>query len=350
MSQFTARDMHFMERCLYLASLGGYHTRTNPKVGAVIVYDNRIIGEGYHRAYGQPHAEVEALSSIYESDKKHLPTSEMFVTLEPCNHHGKTPPCTNAIIKSGIQKVTICNIDPNPAMSGNSITVLQKKGISVRLGLLSEQGKELNKKFILNHTEKLPYVVLKWAQSKDGFLTKKGEQTWLTNDVSRLAVHRWREELDGILVGTDTAIIDNPKLTNRRQIGTSPERFVLDRNERIPKTHELLCDPHPTFIITTKANYQIPIRKNLIIIDEEQWSLSTILTRILENGCSSLLVEGGRKLLQSLIHEDLWQEARILHSPKKIEEGIKAPHIHGRIKKKMDLSGDKILIINNLNK
>ena len=336
-----------MERSLYLASLGGFHVGANPLVGAVIVHDERIIGEGYHKKYGGPHAEVNALRSIYESDKNLLPNSEIYITLEPCNHHGKTPPCTEAIIKSGIRKVTLASIDPNPKMSGKSIKMLEENGVQVRHGLLTNEEKALNRKFIKNQKTRLPYVVLKWAQSSDGYMGKRGKQVWISNEMSKYVVHRWREEFDGILIGTETAIIDNPKLTNRRGFGRQPMRIVLDRKGRIPTTHHILSDEHQTTIFTCIDEY--PSDKNKIVLEENDFTLQRILEEIFNLGVTSLMVEGGKLILQEFIKERCWDEARILYSRKSLSSGIRAPYIKGQKVQKTPLLGDNLLIVNRLN-
>ena len=349
MDQYTEVDRKLMKRCLHLAMHGSYHVGANPLVGAVISHDDRIIGEGYHKIYGGPHAEIEALRSVAREDRHLLKKSQLYVSLEPCNHHGKTPPCTDAIIEAGIPALTICNIDPNPRMSGISINKLKTHGVKIRHGLLENEGKEVNKKYFVNQSQGLPFIILKWAQSKDGFIGKKDQQVWLSNDQSKLQVHRWREEVDAIIVGTQTVIIDNPQLTNRRLHGRSPLRIILDRTGRIPKTAKVLSDAIPSIIFTTQNPYTNLIQnKKIYTMDPADWELHSILRILFQHKVSSIMIEGGALLLRSFIKLNLWHEARIIHSGISVNNGIRAPLLSGKIKEKFCLDQDKILIINNL--
>lgn len=333
-----------------MARLGSHHVLSNPQVGCVITHDDRIIGEGYHRQYGGAHAEIEAIRSIQAKDKALLSEAHLYVSLEPCFHHGKTPPCVEAILKEGIKEVTICNLDPNPKTHGKSLSKLRAAGVKVHVGLMSAEGVELNRRFFVNQTESLPYVILKWAQSKDGYLGKKDQQIWLSNKLSNLQVHKWREEVDAILIGTNTAITDDPLLTNRRPQGRSPHRFVLDRFGRIPKNRKILCDDLPTTIITSLDKYSINrANKEVHMLSTEHWNVKNILRIIYKCGYSKLLIEGGAALHKSVITNELWHEARIIHTPIKLITGIKAPMLAGKVKRQYLLKSDRVLIINNLN-
>lgn len=344
-------DQSFMRRCFYLARLGSYHVKSNPQVGSVITYQDRIIGEGYHRKYGGAHAEIEALNSIRESDRSLLSKSHLYVSLEPCFHTGKTPPCVEAILAAGIPEVTICNLDPNPKTHGKSLEKLRSTGIKVNVGVLSEEGLHLNRRFFVNQLEKNPLVVLKWAQSKDGYIGKRGQQVWLSNELAQLEVHRWREEIDGILVGTDTAIVDNPLLTNRKTPGRSPQRFVLDRQGRIPLDNHLVDDELSTTIITSLKNYPLKNEhKKVMYVHPDSWEMDNILRRIYENGCNKLLIEGGAALHKSMIKNNLWHEARVLHTSTMLNTGIRAPLLSGQVINEYHLQSNRVLIINNLNK
>ena len=347
-SEFSERDEQFMKRALHLASLADYKIRFNPKVGAVIVHGERIIGEGFHQVYGEGHAEVNALKSVSKTDLSLLPESEMYVTLEPCNHHGKTPPCVEAIIDSGIKNVTICKLDPNRRMNGKSVQLLEQRGINVRTGLLENECEHLNSLFEHNLESPAPYIILKWAQTKNGKFGLEEKSMWFTNDQSKFLVHRWRGEIDGIMVGTDTARLDNPLLTNRMTSGRSPVRFVLDRQGRLPSNLKMFHDSGMTHVFTAHQDglYQYPENVQVHIINP--WSLIQIMTKCKEIGCASLLIEGGASLLKSVIKQGLWNEARIFKTDQILEEGIKAPLIRGHVVKKHHLNNDKLFIISNL--
>ncbi len=349
MPEFSPIDRLCMKRCLQLASRGGYHVGSNPLVGAVIVHKNRIIGEGYHQIYGGPHAEVNAIGNIHSDELDLLQQSHLYVSLEPCNHYGKTPPCTEALLEAGIPRVTICNLDPNPQMAGKSIELLKLKGVEVRAGLLAEEGRLVNRGYFIRHEEGLPFITLKWAQSADNFFGQRGKQVWLSNETSRLLAHRWREEHDAILVGTNTALTDDPELTNRRGQGRSPHRYVLDRNNRLPPDLSLFTDSHPTTLITSGNDISIQKKnKHVIQLSEDNWNPKEVFKSILRSGHNTILVEGGAQLIRSLIKEGLWHEARIIHTPVVLSEGIKSPNLKGKILKKYSLNQDKVFIISNL--
>ena len=347
MGEFTEFDIKMMRRCLDLAGLGGREVRANPMVGAVVTYRQKIIGEGYHKYYGGPHAEIEALRSIAPFHKDFLGESTMYVSLEPCNHHGKTPPCTEAILDSGLKRLVVANLDPNPLMRGQSLEKLRQEGVEVMEGLLRDEGRMTNKKFFVNHTESIPYVILKWAQSKDGYFGLPNKQVWLTNEQSRLLTHRWRGEIDGILVGTNTVEVDDPQLTNRIAKGDNPHRFVLDATGRLDPKLRIFDQSAPTTLFTSNTKVDRD-GVQIIVIPEGEWSLKNILEEIYKLGITNLMIEGGAILLKSIIKENLWHEARILHSSTKLNEGIKAPMVKGKIDKKYQLDNDKVFIINNL--
>lgn len=333
-----------MRRCFSLARRGTCAVKTNPRVGCIIVHDGEIIGEGYHEVYGEAHAEINALRSIAPDKKVLLPHSTLYVSLEPCHHTGKTPPCVDAIIAHDIKRVVISTMDPNPQTYGKSIQKLRDRDIQVVTDILPKLGKEVIKEFDVHQSSKRPFIVLKWAQSRDGYMSKKGEQTWLSNDLSQRMVHRWRSEIDAILVGTDTAIIDNPQLTNRRGFDRSPMRILLDRKGRVPTERYLLSDEEKTIVFTCQKDYASK-SKEVIHISENSWSWESIFEVLLKMKIGSVMVEGGKKVLHSLIKEELWDEARIIHAPIKISSGIKAPSISGQLKKSFGLRDDRINIV-----
>lgn len=311
----------FMRRCFVLAQLGAGWVSPNPLVGAVVVHNDRIIGEGWHAAYGGAHAEVNAINSV--QNKALLKEATLYCSLEPCHHYGKTPPCVDLIIKCQFKKVVISNLDPNPLVGGKSIEKMRAAGIEVTTGVLEATGLWLNRYFFHWITQKTPYVVLKWAQSKDGRIAKVGEQTSISTPVTKRLVHRWRSELDGILIGTQTALIDNPQLDTRFFPTGRLKRIALDIQGRLPSTYHLLDDTLETLLIgpprkgTWKNTKFVPLSKTN--------SISILLLALKEQGIATLLVEGGAQLHRSFIEADAWQEIRVIENNKVISEGIPAP-------------------------
>lgn len=325
----------YMARCLFLARKSEGFTKSNPMVGAVIVHENKIIGEGYHRQYGEVHAEVNAINSV--KDKSLLQESIMYVSLEPCAHHGKTPPCAELIIKNKIPRVVIAIRDPNPQVSGKGIDLLIKNGIDVKEGLLEEEAREINRFFFVNQLFSRPYVILKWAQSKDGFidLHRKPEENRspviISNKITHSIVHKFRTRVQGILVGTNTAILDNPKLTARKWFGDDPTRIVIDKNNKIPLNSSLFDGTVPTIVFTTTIPVDRKDTENLkfIEIDFSKDTNKQILNHLYKENIYSLLIEGGAKLLSSFIEKNLWDEALIEVSEKRLHEGVNSPEING---------------------
>jgi len=339
-----------MRRAFDLARLAEGNAAPNPMVGAVVVFQNRIIGEGYFRAYGvdHAHAEVNAIGNIKEEDKKYLPQSEIYVSLEPCNFFGKTPPCTGLILKSKIPRVIISTIDKTPQVSGNGIEFLRKNGVEVFTQVFEKEGDELVK-YRTNFVEtKSPYVILKYAKSKDGFIGKDNETVWITNSFSKRLVHKWRKEINAILIGTNTAQLDNPKLTNRLYFGKNPLRIVLDRKKKLSEGLHLFSDGNPTWYITENSP-RIFSQKNITnqVIDFDKNFLPTLLERLHENKIASLFVEGGAQLLKSFIDQNLWNEARVFVGEKYLNTGIPAPIIKGNLQQKFQIENDELLILKN---
>ena len=318
-------EEHFMRRCLQLAAQGIGHTAPNPMVGAVLVYQNRIIGEGYHEQYGQRHAEVNCLNSIKEEDKVFIPQSTMYVSLEPCSHYGKTPPCADLLIRMKVKKVVVGCIDINEEVAGRGIKRMQDAGIEVLSGVLESECRELNKRFFTFHEKRRPFILLKWAQSLDGFIgSGTNERIFLSNQYTKRLVHKWRSEEASILVGTNTALQDDPVLTTRLWPGNNPKRILLDRNLMVPETNEIFKDNAYTIIFNDQKNEE---RNNIIYIKIGQPnSLKSILHSLWEMKIQSVLVEGGAKTLKSFIDAGLWDEARVIINVELlIGKGIKAP-------------------------
>ena len=338
-----------MRRCLELAKNGLGTTYPNPMVGSVIVYNDKIIGEGWHKKSGEPHAEVNAVNSV--KDKSLLKKSTIYVSLEPCSHFGKTPPCCDLIIKNEIPNVVIGTVDPNVKVAGNGIIKLIEAGKNVQVGVLEAECNELNKRFFTFHQKKRPYVILKWAESKDGFISPltKSEQkpVWITNEFSRQLVHKWRSEEQAILVGTNTAINDNPKLDVRDWTGNNPIRIVLDQTNRIPKDSHLFNNQVKTIIFsnsTTRINSENTIFE---IIDFKQNLAEQILNALYKHKIQSLIIEGGSKTLQTFIDQNLWDEARVFIGNQSFETGINGPVLNLTNTINHSIENDLLLISRN---
>ena len=313
-----------MLRAMELARLGLGSVSPNPMVGCVVVYENKIIGEGFHRQYGGPHAEVEAIESA--KDKHILSQSTVYVNLEPCAHHGKTPPCANLLVKSGVKNVVIANIDPNPLVAGKGISILQNAGIEVAVGIMEKDGLELNRRFFKYISQKKPYIILKWAETADGFVARPDfTSKWISNEYSRKLVHKWRTEESAVLVGSNTAYYDNPMLNARLWPGKNPLRVVLDRKLKLPSSLHLFNGELPTVCYNLHKSHQ---GKNLdfVKVPVENFLLS-ILDDLYTRNIQSIIVEGGKETLQAFIDMRLWDEARIFQSSVCFGDGIVAPQL-----------------------
>lgn len=336
----------YLNRCYLLAQLSGKETGTNPKVGAVLVHDKRIIGEGRHERYGGNHAEINALKSVLPKDKDLIPKSTLYVSLEPCCITGKTPPCTSAILEAGIKKVHIGTIDPFPKIDGKGVNLLRDEGVYVKIHN-DPKAVEQIAPFTTFHIKKRPFVTLKFAKSKDNFIGKENEQVWLSNSLSSIYTHKLRSQSHAILVGTNTAILDNPKLTNRHHYGDSPLRLVIDKTGRIPHSHHLLSDKKPTVIFNLKSRPELPATVSEVTLTSETNFTKAILDYCYSNQLSHLVVEGGAKLIRSFIKTNSWDRALILQTNHMLTSGIKAPLVHGRLQKSIVLGSDHIFDISN---
>lgn len=321
-------DELYMQRCVQLASMAEGHTSPNPMVGAVIVCDGHIIGEGYHRRCGEAHAEVNAIASV--RDKSLLSRSTIYVSLEPCSHYGKTPPCCDLIIESKIPRVVVGCLDPFPQVSGRGIRKLQQHGIDVTTNILQEACMWLNRKFITFHQQGRPYITLKWAQSSDGFIDRHRQAneppTQFSTPTTRCWSHRLRATNDAILVGTNTAIADNPSLTTRYWSGRNPLRITIDKRGRIPAHSALFDGTTDTLLL---GNNKEAKGVETIALAPEASSIDVLLKELHQRNVQSLIVEGGSTLLQAFIDCNLWDEARIETTPIELHNGIKAPIING---------------------
>ncbi len=327
----------YIKRCIELAKNGLGTTYPNPLVGSVIVYNNEIIGEGWHRKSGEPHAEVNAINSV--KDKSLLSKSTIYVSLEPCSHFGKTPPCCDLIIANKIPNVVIGTIDPFAKVAGTGIKKLIEAGKNVTVGILEDECNELNKRFFTFHNKKRPYIILKWAESQDGFIAplskEKKEPVWITNEFARQLVHKWRSEEQAILVGTNTVIEDNPSLTTRDWFGNHPIRIVLDQNNRISK-ESYIFDNQVKSITITKEN--INFNNNIAL---------EITDFLFNEGIQSVIIEGGRQTLQTFIDANIWDEAQIFRGEIYFKSGTKAPTISAENSKKEKILNDELLTFFN---
>lgn len=335
------QDELYMRRCFELAKHGIGHVAPNPMVGAVIVHNGRIIGEGYHRQWGGPHAEVNAVNSVKEADIPLLKESTIYVSLEPCSHWGKTPPCAKLLIDKQIPHVVVACGDPFPEVAGRGLKMLREAGATVETGLLEEEGWELNRRFFTFHTKKRPYITLKWAQTANGYMgTKDGQSIAISTPESLTLVHQMRAQENGILVGTNTAVDDNPSLTVRDYAGKNPLRIAIDRKLRIPTTHHLLDGSTPTLIFCEKA--PTSPKENVTYVEapfgDKGIDLKFITDTLYEKQIQSLIVEGGRQVLDAFIAAGLYDEMRVeTNTTLAVDEGIEAPKASGKLVERIEV-------------
>jgi diaminohydroxyphosphoribosylaminopyrimidine deaminase/5-amino-6-(5-phosphoribosylamino)uracil reductase len=322
------QDEIYMQRCLELAALGLGKTYPNPMVGSVIVHRGKVIGEGWHKKAGEAHAEVNAVNSVI--DKSLLKEATIYVSLEPCAHFGKTPPCASLILKHQIPNVVIGCIDTFSEVSGKGIAMLEKEGVKVKIGVLENECLESHKRFFTFHQKKRPYIILKWAQTKDGFiaplLQEIGKPFWITSPESKKLVHKWRTEEASILVGTNTVEKDKPTLTARLWEGNHPLRIVIDRTLRLNKN---LCvfNEHSKTLVFTEQEALNTNTTEYLKIDFENLQ-AELLTELYQKNIQSVIIEGGQKTLQSFIDLNLWDEARVFEGDTLLVKGIKAPYLN----------------------
>lgn len=318
-------DAAYMQRCLDLAQMGKGNVAPNPMVGAVLVYNGRIIGEGWHRKYGEAHAEVNCLESVAEDDKHLVPESTMYVSLEPCSHYGKTPPCAVRLVAEQVKKVVICNDDPFEKVDGRGLQILNTAGIETETAILKEKGEWLNRRFFCFHKQKRPYVILKWAQTENGYFAPYGNRRYqLSNEYSARLVHKWRTEEAAIMVGTNTALADDPQLTARLWNGNQPLRIVIDRSLVLPNSLKLFDNNVETWVFNDKKDDVIG-NVSYVKVDFDDSLPGTILSELYKANIQSIIIEGGAKLLHSFIEKGLWDEARVITADATLSHGIAAP-------------------------
>jgi len=345
-------DTQFMQRCLQLASLGLGSTAPNPMVGCVIVHNEKIIGEGYHKQYGGPHAEVNAINTV--KDKAFLKDSSLYVNLEPCSHFGKTPPCADLIIKMQIPEVIIGIKDPFEEVAGKGIQKLENAGVKVRINVLEQECRDLNKRFLTFHEKKRPYIILKWAKTLDGYIGiksedyAKGRPSWITDEKLKSLVHKWRTEEQAIMVATNTALLDNPQLNVREWKGKDPLRIVLDQHLRLPKNLHIFDGSIPSIVFTGKNNTKYnSLNLEYITLDFDHDIIKQICDVLFIKNIQSLIIEGGTQLLNTFISIGIWDEARIFTGNKEFKDGVKAPEIYGDTFSSTYINNDHLLILKN---
>lgn len=344
-------DENYMQRCIDLAGLGAGGVSPNPMVGAVIVHQNNIIGEGYHQQYGLAHAEVNAINQVienFEDAERLLKNSTAYISLEPCTHYGKTPPCADLIIKHRIPKVVVGCRDPFAQVDGKGIEKLKAAGIEVLTGVLEADCQWLNRRFFTRVQKQRPYIILKWAQTNDGFFAPEDKsQLWITGEESRRLVHQWRSQEDAVLIGKNTASIDNPQLNTRYWPGKSPKRIVIDRKLELSDQLNVYDQSVETLIFNeVKTDIDKKV-KYIALEDFDRFVPQYILFQLYLQDIQSVIIEGGAHTLNSFINEGLWDEARVFTGEVVLRHGIKAPCINGISSPELLLGTDRLKFFYN---
>lgn len=337
-----------MDRCLQLAALGSGYTAPNPMVGAVLVHEGVIIGEGYHRRFGEAHAEVNCVQSVPEELRGLISASTMYVSLEPCSHFGKTPPCTSMIISNKIPRVVIGCIDPFAAVSGRGVARLRESGVAVTTGVGAAACEALSSRFFTFHRKKRPFVILKWARSQDGIMALPGPRpVKISNAFTDRLVHRWRSEESAILIGSRTAEYDDPALVNRLWTGPSPVRIILDRRGRLPDHLHVFDDRAPTLVFTSGIQRKMGRTEWLSVFPSRNF-LEEVMGILFERGILSVIVEGGCSVLQSFLEANLWDEARVITGAVRLGKGLREPDFGAPTAvRTLEVEGDQIHIFEN---
>ncbi|MCB0511762.1 MAG: bifunctional diaminohydroxyphosphoribosylaminopyrimidine deaminase/5-amino-6-(5-phosphoribosylamino)uracil reductase RibD [Bacteroidetes bacterium] len=337
----------YMRRCFKLAKLGNGFVAPNPLVGSVLVYNDRIIGEGYHQKFGTAHAEVNCLNSVHEEDKKFIIESTLFVSLEPCSHFGKTPPCADLIIQQQIKKVVVSVLDPNPLVAGNGIKKLKNAGIKVEHGLLEEEGKKLIEQFIWFHQHQMPFVTLKYAQSADDFIGQKNKTIAISNEMSKRFVHQLRSSHQAILIGNNTLKTDNPLLNVRYAKGNNPTKIILCKDGNVDMNLNIFRDFTSQILIINESKES---KTNNIcwIMVENIYNIESILKKLYTLNIQSILVEGGAKILNSFIAQNQWNEIIQIKAKIRLENGISAPALKIIPYKFFNIGEDEVYLYQNL--
>ncbi|MCW5923940.1 MAG: bifunctional diaminohydroxyphosphoribosylaminopyrimidine deaminase/5-amino-6-(5-phosphoribosylamino)uracil reductase RibD [Saprospiraceae bacterium] len=320
-------DAQYIRRCFDLALLGAGHVSPNPMVGAVLVHGGRIIGEGWHQRYGAAHAEVNCLRSVAPDDRPLIPYSTLYCSLEPCFHFGKTPPCVDLILEQKIPRVVVANEDPNPQVAGQSIAKMRTAGVEVVTGVLANEGQWLNRAFFTWLELQRPHIILKWAQTRDGFLGRRGERTPISGPAAQRLLHRWRSEADAIWVGTTTALTDNPRLDARLVGGKNPLRVTFDRAGKIPAGFHLLDDSIATWIFGKYREGHFSKTSFFPAENDAATLVPQVLEKLRAANHAIVLVEGGAQVLSQLLEQGYWDEIRVIESERALGDGIAAPKV-----------------------
>ncbi len=339
----------YMKRCLELAVLGAGKTSPNPMVGAVIVHNGEIIGEGYTSPYGGAHAEVNAVRSVIDQvgeakARELFSESTIYVSLEPCAHFGKTPPCADMIVDMGFKEAVIACLDPFAKVNGLGLKKLQDAGIRTEVGVMEDDAKWVNRRFFTKLKDFRPYVILKWAETADGYFAPVSGQRWISNQASKQLVHKWRSEEDAILVGKRTAELDNPSLTVREWQGRNPKRILIDKNLDLPESLSIFDDAAETIIFNAKKTDWQGNRKYIELENFDLYLPQQILYQLYLMDVQSIIVEGGRKTLDLFIQAGLWDEARVFVGAGSWAEGIEAPKLIGDLKEEIQVGSDQLKI------
>jgi diaminohydroxyphosphoribosylaminopyrimidine deaminase/5-amino-6-(5-phosphoribosylamino)uracil reductase len=337
-----------MKRAIQLAKHGALSTAPNPMVGAVVVFNGKIIGEGYHQKYGEAHAEVNAINAV--NDKSLLKESTIYVSLEPCSHYGKTPPCADLIVEHRLKRVVIANLDPSEKVAGKGVEKLKAAGIEVSVGICAEEAQELNHRFFCLHQKQRPYVILKWASTADGFMGReasdpKTNDNWITSPLSKQKVHLWRAQEMGILVGKQTALCDNPELNVREVSGRNPTRFLIDPKLEVPNSAKIFNDQAATVILNQEKDGKDGKHTYLKFKDGEL--IARLFEYCVEEAIHSLIVEGGSETLKYFLADGRWDEIRHFVGKKRFEKGIPSPHFQARLVSTEKLRDDQLRIYKN---
>lgn len=341
----------YMHEAILLAEKGLGKVQPNPLVAAIIVHQNQIIGKGYHQEYGKAHAEVNAINDVLEhhaNAEELLKNSSIYVTLEPCSHFGKTPPCADLIIKYQIPKVYISNIDPFQSVNGKGIEKLRKAGIEVITDVLKDEGYHLNRRFFTYHTLQRPYVILKWAESQDSFISiAENQRSNISGQAAKKLNHQWRSEEQSILVGTKTAIVDNPYLTVREIEGRNPVRIIIDKDLKLNTDLNIFNEDSKTIVFNSKKTAQ---EGNILFVEIDFYGLvpQFILYQLYLMEIQSIIIEGGAYTINEFLQFNLWDEARIFRSKTPLNKGLSAPKAMGKLISKTDLGDDELLIYNRI--
>src|SRR4030095_13204997 len=342
-------DHQWISRCFILARRGMGYVSPNPPVGAILVFEGKVLGEGFHTYYGEPHAEVEAFKNVKESDRHLIPKSTLYVSLEPCCITGKTPPCTDLILSEGVKDVRIATQDPNPEIAGKGIEILRSNGVEIKCGILEDEAIDIIRPFTINMLQKRPYVILKWAQSKYGFIGKPNERIWLSHPFTNTWSHKKRSMADAIMVGSRTVMLDDPLLTTREYHGRSPHRVIYDPNGTLSGNFKVFNeDGNKVFYFSRVENKNLSATHIIkYLLTDQETEIDQVLTALFKERIGILLVEGGAYVHDLFVQQNAWDEAWVIRTSHVLNEGIEAPNLRGILIEEIELESDRIIGIRN---